>query len=66
VTGGFCTSNEPRQAEVPVNACLEADLHTLFRKICLIVEAWCLWCLFGGEIGAIYAEQLKELKQVRP
>ena len=24
---------------------------------------WCLWCLFRAEIGAIYAEQLKELKQ---
>jgi len=26
---------------------------------------WCLWCLFGAEIDAIHAEQLKELKQAR-
>jgi len=26
---------------------------------------WCLWCLLGAEIGAIYAEGLKELKQAR-
>jgi len=28
--------------------------------------AWCLWCLFEAEIGAIYAEALKELKQATP
>lgn len=27
---------------------------------------WCLWCLFGAEIGATYAELLKELKQAKP
>jgi hypothetical protein len=27
---------------------------------------WCLWCLFGAEIGAIYAEQLKELQHATP
>jgi hypothetical protein len=26
---------------------------------------WCLWCLSRTEIGAIYAEQLKELKKAR-
>lgn len=27
---------------------------------------WCLWCLFVAEIGAIYAEQLKQLQKARP
>jgi L-asparaginase len=26
---------------------------------------WCLWCLFWGEIGAIYAQRLKQFKQAR-
>jgi hypothetical protein len=30
------------------------------------LRPWCLWCLFGSEIGAIHAEELKELKQARP
>jgi len=29
------------------------------------LEPWCLWCLFGAEIGATYAEQLKQLPQTR-
>jgi hypothetical protein len=27
---------------------------------------WCLWCLSRPEIAAIYAEQLKELQNLRP
>ena len=27
---------------------------------------WCLWCLFEAEIGAIYAEQLKQLQYKEP
>lgn len=26
---------------------------------------WCLWCLFEAEIGAIHANELKEIKQKR-
>jgi hypothetical protein len=37
-----------------------------FRDGCSAVRVWCLWCLFGPEIGAIYAERLKELKKERP
>ncbi len=33
------------------------------RSRCFV---WCLWCLFRAEIGAIYAEQLKELQKKRP
>ena len=28
-------------------------------------SAWCLWCLFGLEIGATHAEQLKQLQNAR-
>jgi hypothetical protein len=32
------------------------------RSRCFV---WCLWCLFGAEIGAIYAEGLKQLKNAK-
>ena len=31
-------------------------------KIEKVVSSWCLWCLFRPEIGAIYAERLKEVE----
>ena len=37
------------------------DSHHYFR----LADAWCLWCLFEAESGAIYAEQLKGLQKAR-
>jgi len=31
----------------------------------MLLLIWCLWCLCEAEIGAIHAEQLKELKKDR-
>jgi len=38
----------------------------LHASLVSFAMAWCLWCLFEAEIGAIYAKELKELQKTRP
>jgi len=58
--GGNC--QEVRLASLAVTSLAEKDPSGRHRSRPLV---WCLWCLFRPEIGAIYAEQLKELKKAR-
>jgi len=58
--GGNC--QEVRLASLAVTLLTENDPSGRRRSLPLV---WCLWRLFRPEIGAIYAEQLKELQNVR-